>query len=151
MSTFTQIYYHVVFSTKERRPVLDEANRADLFRYVWGIVKNKKCHLYRINGVENHVHIFSSLHPTVCLADFVKDIKVSTALWIKERRVFPNFDHWQDGYGAFTASLKEKNGLIEYIKGQQEHHKKVSFVDEYRKLLQEAGIKFDEKFLVNNW
>ncbi len=79
MSTFTQIYYHVVFSTKDRVPVLAADKREKLFRYAWGILKNKDCHLYRINGVEDHVHILTSLHPTVCLADLVKEVKVSTS------------------------------------------------------------------------
>ena len=148
MATYTQIYYHLVFSTKERTPALTPDRREDLFRYIWGIIKNKNSHLYRINGVEDHVHILTSLHPTVALADLIKDIKVASSLWIKEEKAFPRFSHWQDGYGAFTHSSNEKDRLIEYIKGQEEHHKKVSFRDEFRRLLEEAGIEFDEKYLL---
>jgi REP element-mobilizing transposase RayT len=115
---------------------------------MWGVIKNKKSHLYRINGVEDHVHILSSLHPTVTLADFIKDIKVSSSKWIKEDGVFPGFTGWQDGYGAFTHSWPEKGALIEYVKDQKNHHATVSFRDEYRRLLEEAGIKFDERFLL---
>jgi len=146
-STYTQIFYHIVFTTKERRPVLAKERREDLFRYVWGIIKNKQSHLYRIGGVEDHIHILTSLHPTVALAAFVKAIKVGSNEWIKENRVFPDFTHWQDGYSAFTQSQHEKDRLIEYIKGQEEHHKKESFRDELRRLLKEAGIEFDEKYL----
>ena len=148
MSTYTQILYHIIFSTKERRPRLDNGGREDLFRYIGGIIKRKKSHLYRINSVEDHLHILTSLHPTVALADFVKDIKVSTSGWIKENRIFPGFTHWQDGYGAFTHSAGEKDRLIEYVRIQQEHHKKVSFRDELRQLLEEAGIEFDERYLM---
>jgi len=81
MSTYTQIYYHVVFSTKDRVPTLRPERREDFFRYTWGILKNKDCHLYRIGGVEDHVHLLTSLHPTVSLADLVKDIKISTSKW----------------------------------------------------------------------
>ncbi len=144
MATYTQIIYHIVFSTKHRERVLTLSRREDLFRYIWGIIKNKQGHLYRINGVEDHVHILSSLHPTVALSDFIKAIKVASALWIKENGVFVEFDHWQDGYGAFTHSLGEKDRLTEYIKGQEEHHRHESFVDEYKRLLTEAGIEFDE-------
>src|SRR5437867_12521452 len=98
MSTFTQICYHLVFSTKERVPTLSGDKRANLFRYTWGILKNKDCHLYRIGGVEDHLHILTSLHPTLALADLVKEIKVSTSSWIKNENVFPKFTHWQDGY-----------------------------------------------------
>jgi len=147
MSTYTQIIYHVVFSTKNREPVLNEESREELYRYIWGIVRNKQSHLYRVNGVEDHVHILSSLHPTICLSDFVKDIKTSTSKWIKENQLFRGFDHWQNGYGAFTHSIKEKEQLIEYIKNQREHHKKKTFLEEYRELLEEAGIPFDPKYL----
>jgi REP element-mobilizing transposase RayT len=148
MSTHTQIFYHIVFSTKNREPVLRADRRQDLFRYIWGIIKNRKGHLYRINGPEDHVHILTSLHPTVNLADFVKEIKTGAALWIKEKSVFPSFTHWQDGYGAFTHSKLEIDPLIEYIKGQFEHHHRTTFAEEYRKLLVESGIEFDERYML---
>jgi REP element-mobilizing transposase RayT len=137
-----------VFTTKNREPALSENKRDDLSRYIWGIINNKKCHLYRIGGTSDHLHILTDLHPTVCLADLIKDIKVSTSKWIKANHVFEAFTHWQDGYGAFTHSANDKNALIEYIKGQKEHHKKLSFMDEYRSLLKKAGIEFDDKYLV---
>ena len=148
MSTFTQIYYHIVFSTKNREPVLVANKRDNLFCYTWGILKNKDCHLYRIGGVEDHVHILTSVHPTIALADLVKDIKTSTSSWIKAENVFRDFTHWQDGYGAFTVSHSDKDAVIEYIKGQEEHHKKVSFKDELREFLVKHGVNFDEKYLV---
>jgi len=148
MSTFTQIYYHVVFSTKNRERALLANRRDDLFRYIWGILKNKDCHLYRISGVEDHLHILTEIHPTIALADLVKDIKISTSSWIKQNHVFPSFDHWQEGYGAFTVSHGDKDAVIEYIKRQEEHHKMVSFQDELREFLVKHGITFDEKYLV---
>ena len=147
MSTYTQICYHIVFSTKDRVPALRPERRDDLFRYAWGILKNKDCHLYRIGGVEDHIHILTSLHPTVCLADLVRDIKIGTSKWIKEEGVFPAFTQWQDGYGAFTIAYGDKDAVIEYIKSQSEHHKRVSFRDELRELLVKFGVKFDEEYL----
>ena len=148
MSTYTQVYYHLVFSTKERVPALLAEKREGLFRYTWGILKNKDCHLYRINGVEDHVHILTGIHPSLCISDLVKEIKISTNKWIKEGGVFPAFTHWQDGYGAFTVSHSDKDVLIEYIKNQQEHHRKVSFREELKELLVRHGIQFDERYLV---
>jgi putative transposase len=148
MSTYTQIYYHIVFSTKNRERVLAAKRREDLFRYIWGVIQNHESHLYRIGGVEDHVHILTSVHPTGSLADLVKDIKVASSRWIAEERAFPRFTHWQDGYAAFTASHGEKTRLIEYIKGQAEHHKRFSFHDELRKLLTEAGAEFDVRHLI---
>jgi len=147
MSTYTQIIYHIVFSTKNRVPALRVERREDLFRYTWGILKNKDCHLYRIGGVEDHVHILTSIHPTLAPSDLVKEVKTSTSKWMKENGFFPAFTHWQDGYSAFTVSDSEKLGLIEYIKAQPEHHKKQSFLDEVRELLIKHDIKFDERYL----
>jgi len=148
MATYTQIIYHIVFATKNRERVLDKPGRENLFRYIWGIVKNHESHLFRLNGVEDHVHILTSLHPTVCLSDFVKAIKIGSSKWIKENHVFPQFQYWQEGYGAFTHSIREKDILIEYIKNQEDHHRRTDFLDEYRRLLQDAGIDFDEKHLL---
>ena len=102
-------------------------NRQELYKYISGIIENKKCHLYRINGVENHIHILTHLHPTVSLSSFTKDIKMGSTDYIKKERIFRNFRGWQEGYGAFTYSLKEKNRLIEYIKNQEEHHRIKTF------------------------
>jgi len=148
MSTYTQILYHIVFSTKNRTRVLLPDNRERLFRYIWGIVKKKNCHLHRINGVEDHLHILTSLHPCERLADLVRDIKAGASQWIKDNNVFQDFVGWQDGYGAFTHSKAEKDVLIDYIKNQQDHHKTVSFREELEALLKKAGIEFDERFLV---
>ena len=148
MSTFTQIYYHIVFSTKNREPVLLAAHREPLFRYVWGIIKNHDCHVYRINGVEDHLHIFTSLHPTVPLSEFIKAIKVSSSQWMKSEGLCPDFTHWQDGYGGFTHSNAEKDALIAYVRGQEQHHKKTTFEDELRTLLADAGVEYDERYLL---
>jgi putative transposase len=126
MSTHTAITYHIVFSTKERAPVLQADGRPDLFRYVWGIINNLHGHLYRVNGVQDHIHILTSLHPSVRLAAFVRDIKTGSARWIKEKGVFKSFSHWQEGYAAFTCSRSDRDGLIEYIKGQEDHHRRTT-------------------------
>ena len=147
MSTFRQIYYQIVFSTKYRKPALNEQHEEELYKYIWGIVKNKKCKLYRINGMPDHIHLFTDLHPSISLSDFVKDIKVASNLWIKQSRLFPDFEEWQSGYGAFTYSGREKVMIINYIKNQKKHHKKENFEEEYKNLLIAHGIEFDEKYL----
>ena len=149
MSTYTKIIYHIVFSTKNREATLVANKRDDLYRYIWGVLKNKKCHLYRIGGIEDHLHILTSLHSTIPLAGLVKDIKLSSSSMIKETCLFPGFTGWQKGYGAFTHSDKELPYLIEYIKKQKEHHHKTTFEDEYRNLLNEAAIEFDEKYFLD--
>ena len=148
MSTYTQIVYHVVFSTKERVRVLLPDHRKKLWNYMWGVLKNKQCHLYQINGVEDHVHLLMALHPSIALADFVKDLKIGSSIWLKECGHFPGFTHWQDGYAAFTCSAGDIDDVVKYIKGQEEHHRVVSFKDELRALLVKARVKFDERYLV---
>lgn len=147
MSTFRQIYYQIVFSTKNRKPVLLEEHEAELYKYIWGIVKNKNCKLYRINGMPDHIHLLIDLHPTVSLSDLVKDIKVASNIWMKQSNLFPDFEEWQSGYGAFTYSKKDLETVTNYIKNQKEHHKHESFEDEYKNLLKFHGIEFDEKYL----
>lgn len=148
MSTFRQIFYQIVFSTKNREDSISEEYEAELYKYVWGIINNSKCKLYRINSMPNHIHIFSDLHPTVSLSDYVKSIKVGSNTWMKESGKFPAFKGWQDGYGAFTYSLNEKDMIINYIKNQKEHHRTETFLEEYGRLLKENGIEFDEKYLL---
>jgi putative transposase len=147
MSTYTQLLYHVVFATKGRQRVLQEDRRDQLFKYIWGIVKNLDSVLYRIGGVEDHVHILVGLHPTISVADFVKTLKVASSKWIKEEAIFPQFTGWQDGYAALTCSLAERDSIIAYIKNQVEHHRAKEFLEEYREFLERAGIKLDERFL----
>ncbi len=148
MGTYTQIIYQIIFGPKNNEKNMVESGREELFKYIWGLLKNKKCHLYRINGVEDHIHIITHIHPTVALAYLVKDIKVASSKYIKTENLFPNFNGWQDGYGAFTYSFSAKNNLIEYVKNQKEHHKKVSFREEYMNLLKKHNIEFDEKYLL---
>ena len=148
MSTYRQIYYQIVFSTKNREHTIAEEFEQDLYKYIWGIIDKHKCKLYRINSMPDHIHIFSDLHPTICLSDYVKDIKVASSIWIKESGKFPHFTSWQEGYGAFTYSIRDRDMIINYIKNQKEHHKKENFYYEYKMLLIENGIEFDEKYLL---
>ena len=147
MSTYTQILYQIVFSTKNREKTLLESEREQLFTYIWGILKKKKCHLYRIGGVEDHLHIVTHIHPMVAPSMLIKDIKLASSKLIKDEKIFPNFNGWQDGFGAFTYTYSAKDDLIEYVKNQVEHHKIINFKDEYITLLKENGIEYDEKYL----
>ncbi len=148
MSSYTQILYQIIFSTKNREKVLIEKNRTELFNYIWGVIKRKKSHLYRIGGIEDHIHILTHIHPTIALADIIKDIKVSSSLMIKEKNLFPKFNGWQIGYGAFTYSIDAKEKLIKYIINQPGHHKKETYIEEFKRILKEFGVKYDEKYLL---
>jgi REP element-mobilizing transposase RayT len=146
MPSYRQLSYHIVFRTKDSQATIDQDNVVQLYSYITGIIKNKGCHLYRINGIENHIHLLSDIHPSIALSDFIRDIKASSSKWMQESCLFPSFKGWADGYGAFTCSYMETGRLIEYIKSQQEHHRKKTFEEEYKMLLMECGIKVDERF-----
>lgn len=148
MSTFTQILYQIVFSTKNRTKCLNFDNHKRLYTYIWSILKNNKCHLYRIGGVEDHIHIITHIHQSIAPANLIKDIKVATNDFIKKEKLFRNFENWQEGYGAFTYHFSEKDKLIDYVKTQKQHHKTTSFKEEYVELLNEHGIVFEEKYLL---
>ena len=146
MSSYRQHLYHIVFTTKHNLDTIKQDHVNELYAYITGIIKNKNSHLYRINGIENHVHILTDIHPSIASADFVRDIKASSSFWIKNTILFSSFIGWEEGYGSFTCSYRDLNMLIEYIKNQQDHHKTVTFEDEYRRLLLEAGITPDERY-----
>jgi REP element-mobilizing transposase RayT len=97
--------------------------------------------------MEDHLHIATHIHPTIALSSLVKDIKLASNYFIKEEHLFPNFSSWQGGYGAFTYSYSEKDRLIAYIKKQQEHHRKVTFREEYENLLNEHNVDYNEEYL----
>jgi len=147
MSTYTEILYQVVFAPKKRRPVLLKKNRDKLYRYFWGIFERRKCILYAVGGVEDHVHFIFYLHPSVALSSLIKEVKLASHKYIKEEELFPDFDSWQIGYSAFSYSPKAKKNLINYVKNQESHHKKESSRQELKRLLKENNISYDEKYL----
>lgn len=147
-NTYTQLLFHSVFSTKNRERSLPDAWRETLYKYIWGIHKGMKCHLYRIGGIDDHVHALTGTPTTLSPADYVQEVKTASSKWLKHQKGFERFQGWQDGYGSFTVSYHQKDPLIEYIKNQQEHHQTESFDGEYRRLLREHGLEFDERYLV---
>lgn len=97
MTSYRQIYYHLVFNTKNRQRTIPDVNCQELYKYIWGIIKNKCCKLYKINGSCEHLHLLCDLHPSMALADFVRDIKISSSEWLKRNSNFPDFAGWGDG------------------------------------------------------
>jgi REP element-mobilizing transposase RayT len=148
MSTYTKIIYHFVFATKHRQLTLVQSEKKRLFAYTHQLLTNKNCHLYRINGMEDHLHILTHVHPIVAPSSLIKDFKLASSDFIKTECIFPNFNGWQDGYAAFTETIKAKDRLIQYVKNQEEHHKKATFLEEYKSLLEEYEIEFDPRYLL---
>jgi len=148
--SYTQLLYHIVIRTKYSEKTIPPQQSEELYKYITGYIKNKKSILYQINGIENHIHILTSLHSSISLADFVKDLKTSSNLWIKSTHNFPDFTNWGKKYAAFSVSYSEKNKLIKYIQNQKKHHTKILFEEEYRKLINESGITIDETYFLTD-
>jgi putative transposase len=148
--SYTQLLYHIVIRTKYSKKTIASQHAEQLYKYITGYIKNKKSVLYQINGMENHIHILASLHSSISLADFVKDLKTSSNLWMKSTNNYPDFTNWGNKYAAFSVSYEDKDPLIKYIQNQKIHHSKVKFEDEYRKLIIEAGINIDETYFLTD-
>lgn len=136
---------HLVFSTKERRPVLEDSVREELHRYACGILSDLESPALVINSVADHVHVLFNLHRTKALADVVMELKRGTSKWIKTKGAQFALFQWQNGYGAFSISQLAVAEVSDYIRDQAEHHRKMSFQDEFRRLLQRYEIQFDER------
>jgi putative transposase len=146
MSSYRQHLYHLVIRTKDSCTTINQEHVGQLYSYISGIVKNKNSHLYWINGVENHIHILTDMHASIAPADFMKELKVSTSIWMKSKGLYPLFKGWSEGYGSFTCAYRDLPVLVEYVKNQQEHHKKNTFEEEYRTLILESGLEIDDRF-----
>ena len=146
MSAYTQITYQVVFRTKWSKRALLKEKREFLYNYIAGVIRNKKCFCYAVGGVEDHIHIVLSLHPTVALADLIKDIKLSSGKLIKDNFMFPEFQGWANKYSAFTYTVESRENLVAYLENQEQHHSKKTYAEELRELLQEHKVEIDERY-----
>jgi len=144
--SYVQSIYHAVIRPHKSESVLpDDDRRKFLYQDVYGIINNKRGKLYRINSVSDHVHILFSMPATVSLSEFMKAIKASSSKAIKSADGFERFRAWSEGYAALSCSLKDVDGIVKYIINQQEHHKKITFRDEYTSFIKEIGFEFDER------
>ncbi|MCM1519429.1 MAG: IS200/IS605 family transposase [Lachnoclostridium sp.] len=141
--------YHIVFCTKQRRRTINQALLEDLYRYIWAETKEMGSILMRIGGIENHVHMLIDLNSKVCIADFVACIKAKSSGWMRADSRFVNWEGWAREYFAATVANDEKDGVIEYIKSQREHHYGNSLDDEFRSLYGRAGLDYHEKDLTD--
>lgn len=138
---------HLVFSTKDRKPCLEPEVRTPLHAYLATIARNTNCECYRVGGVADHVHLAIRLSRTLTLAKLVEEVKVSSSKWIKTQSPDLHDFSWQRGYACFSVDTKDLPRLCGYIDRQEEHHQVKSFQEEYRELLAEAGIEFDERYV----
>ena len=142
-STYLSLNVHVIFSTKDRKPLIAKNWQGELHSYLGGTIRGLGASTLAIGGVEDHVHLLLGIRAVQPIADIVREIKKSSSGWAAQRA--PGFA-WQSGYGAFSVGHGELNRIKTYIANQEEHHKTVSSQDEFRAILEEFGIEIDERF-----
>ncbi len=144
-STFLSLHYHIVFSTKERRPLITPVWRERLHEYLGGTLNGLGGFSQEIGGVADHVHLLVGLKATHCLADFMRELKKASSSWVKENG--ESGFAWQDGYAAFTVSASMRERVRQYIQNQEQHHAKRDFVSELKELLARHDVKYDPQYL----
>ena len=145
--SYVSSYHHCVFSTKERRPMITPALQERLWPYLGGIARENKMTAIEIGGVEDHVHILLSLPSTISIAKALQLIKGGSSKWVHETFPEQNLFRWQVKYGAFSVSVSQLDRIIDYIKQQPEHHRKMTFKEEFVALLKKHRINYDERYL----
>jgi putative transposase len=145
--SFVQFYTHIVFHTKNNRVLIYEDIEDELYSYLGGILKNLKSQPIKIGGTSDHIHLLFTLPKTMTPADLVEEVKKSSSRWIKTKGKGYETFYWQDGYGGFSVSNFHVEVIKNYISNQKQHHLKTSFLEEYKKLLDEYSITYDEKYL----
>jgi putative transposase len=146
--SLARVYVHTVFSTKDRHPYFSsEEEWPEIHSYLGAIAKNLDCDPVQVGGIADHVHLLTVQSRTSTLAEFVKETKRVSSGWLKKRSDQYAKFAWQAGYGCFSVGEDSVDSVVPYIQGQNDHHTTISYQDEYRRLLREHGIEFDERYV----
>ena len=146
--SLARLWTHLIFSTKDRFPFLmDKSIRRDMHAYLATILRKYGCETLIVGGVEDHTHSLFALSRTYPIAKIVKEVKRTSSGWVKSTSPKLAKFHWQGGYGAFSVSQSHLQSVIAYIENQEEHHKRVTFQDEYRAFLKAYGVAYDERYV----
>ncbi|MFO8148516.1 MAG: IS200/IS605 family transposase [Gillisia sp.] len=146
-NTYTQIHIQAVFVVQNRQSLIKNEWKDELYQYITGIIQNHEHKVLQINGMPDHIHILFGMRPTQSLSDLMKQVKQDSSKWINNKGVVNGKFSWQAGYGAFSYSKSHVPRVIKYIQNQEEHHKKLTFMEEYVALLKTHNIQFDEHYI----
>lgn len=146
-NTYTQIHMQFVFAVKYRLALIQPSWKDRLYQYITGIIQNNEHKMLQINGMPDHIHIFIGMRPNQAISSLIQNVKTESSKWIKENNFCNSAFAWQEGYGAFSYSKSHVPDVIRYIQNQEAHHKKITFLDEYRKILKVFEIEYDEQYL----
>jgi REP element-mobilizing transposase RayT len=146
-NTYSQIYIQVVFAVLGRECLIRKEFKAELNKYITGIIRNESQKLLAIDGADDHLHILIGLKPDIALSDLVRDIKTNSSKFINQHKWVRGKFYWQEGFGAFSYSHSQLTSVINYIQNQEKHHARHTFKDEYLKLLDRFQIPYESKYL----
>lgn len=146
-STLTNLVYHVIFSTKNREPMINPTLCKALYGYIGGIVKGENATLLQIGGMPDHIHIVLKLKPVHSLSEIMQKLKGSSSKWVNEQGCLKERFSWQEGYGAFTVSESQVAAVVHYVKNQEKHHRNLSFKDEFTQFLERHKVEYDERYV----
>jgi REP element-mobilizing transposase RayT len=146
-NTYTQIHLHIIYAVQYRNALLNNKWKDELYKFITGIVQDNEHKMIIINGMPDHTHMLIGMRPTQSLSDLMKEVKGSSSKWINEKRFAGNKFNWQSGYGAFSYSISQLQTVINYIKNQEAHHQKRTFLQEYRAFLEKFEVPFEERYI----
>jgi len=146
--SLSKIYIHIIFSTKNRFPFLqDESLRAKLYAFMVGVSEKLDSPIIKIGGTSEHIHLICKLSRNYSVAEIVRELKRTSSKWIQDKAPLLKTFHWQNGYSVFSVSPSHIESVKKYLENQSEHHRKISFQEEVRKFLKKYGIKYDERYI----
>ena len=146
-NTYTQIHIQAIFAVQNRDCIIRKSWKDELYRYISGIIQNHTHKVLAINGMPDHLHVFFGMRPTQSLSNLMQDIKGDSSKWINQKGYSGGRFSWQEGFGAFSYSKSDVNRVIDYIKMQENHHRKKTFIEEYHDFLEKFEIDFDERYI----
>jgi putative transposase len=145
--TYHQHYFHLIWSTFERKPLIPHSYKPRVFEFIGGAFRTAGCSAIQVGGMPDHIHALVSIPPKFAISEIMRDVKVSSCKWIQTLSSETNGFGWQEGFGSFTVSTSMTNVVCQYIQNQEKHHQNLSFKDEFIELLRKHQITFDEAFL----
>jgi putative transposase len=144
-NTYTQIHIQTVFSVQDRSCIIKKTCKNELFQYITGIIQNHGHKVLAINGMPDHLHVFFGMRPTQSLSDLMQDVKGDSSKWINQKGFVNGKFSWQEGFTGFSYSKSHVDNVIDYIKNQEIHHRKKTFIEEYLEFLEKFGVPYDER------
>ncbi len=146
-NTYTQIHIQAVFSVQDRSCILRKAWKNELYKYITGIIQNHGHKVLAINGMPDHIHVFFGMRPNQSLSDLIQVVKGDSSKWINQKGFIKGRFSWQEGFGGFSYSKSHVDHVIDYIKDQENHHRRKSFIEEYLEFLEKFEVPFDERYI----